>query len=196
MSCASIIHIWLYLCVHEASQINTANLLSPTKSSQREPAPYNLPYVPHSPHDTSSSSNFRSIFDAALKDYQKKTKNDLLAHQLTAELKSCESATAILAVLNKKYHVQHFIRSQTDRDSSKQWLNATLTVLCAFSAALGEGVGLVFSPAKVIFAGVGVLLIAAKDVDASQDVLVDLFTRIETFSNALRRMLKCDCLMG
>ncbi|KAI0255515.1 hypothetical protein BJV78DRAFT_1350372 [Lactifluus subvellereus] len=130
---------------------------------------------------TSSSSNFRSIFDAALKDYQKKTKNDLLAHQLTAELKSCESATAILAVLNK---------------NSKQWLNATLTVLCAFSAALGEGVGLVFSPAKVIFAGVGVLLIAAKDVDASQDVLVDLFTRIEIFSNALRRMLKCDCLMG
>ena len=93
---------------------------------------------------SSSSSNFRSIFDAALKDYQKKTKNDILAHQLTAELKFCESATDILVALNKQYHVQQFIRSQSDRDSSKKWLNTTLTVLCAFSDALGEGVGLVF----------------------------------------------------
>ena len=87
-----------------------------------------------------SSSNFRSIFDAALKDYQKKTKNDLLAHQLTTQLKSCESPTDILAVLD---NVQEFIRFQTDGDGSKQWLSATLTVLCAFSDALGEGVGLV-----------------------------------------------------
>jgi hypothetical protein len=87
-----------------------------------------------------SSSNFRSIFDAALKDYQKKTKNDLLAHQITARLKSCESATDILAVLD---NVQEIIRFQADGDGSKQWLSATLTVLCAFSDALGEGVGLV-----------------------------------------------------
>jgi ribosomal protein S8 len=91
----------------------------------------------------SSSSNFQSIFNAALKDYEKKTKNDLLAHQLTTELKSCQSATAILAVLNKQCHLQEFIRSDTDGDGSKQWLNATLTVLCAFSDALGEGVSLV-----------------------------------------------------
>jgi hypothetical protein len=99
----------------------------------------------HAPLTTAefSSSNFRSIFDAALKDYQKKTKNDLLAHQLTAELESCESATDILAALNKQYHVQQFIQSHADGDSSNQWLSTTLTVLCAFSDALGEGVGLV-----------------------------------------------------
>ena len=91
----------------------------------------------------SSSSNLKSIFNAALKDYQQKTNNDLLSHQLTAELKSCKSATDILAVLNKQCHLQEFIRSHTDGDSSKEWLNATLTVLCAFSDALGEGVGLV-----------------------------------------------------
>ncbi|KAH9028034.1 hypothetical protein EDB83DRAFT_2423376, partial [Lactarius deliciosus] len=43
----------------------------------------------------------------------------------------------------------------------------------------------VFSPAKVIFAGAGVLLLAAKDVAASQDVLIDIFERIESFFRRL-----------
>ena len=60
-----------------------------------------------------------------------------------------------------------------------------------------------FPPAKVIFAGIGVLLLvsalvdlllqaivtpvpqAAKDVDASQDMLIDLFERIESFFKRL-----------
>jgi len=91
---------------------------------------------------SSSSSNFRSIFDAALDDYKKKTKNDLRQHGLIAQLDHCDSASDILAKLDKQYHVQQFIQSQTDGGSSKQWLNATATVLCAFSAAL-EGVGMV-----------------------------------------------------
>ena len=135
-----------FICVYEA----------PNKTL-RTSSPYHLPNIlgatqlltidpmSHTPIPTpgSSSSNFQSIFDAALKDYEKKTKNDLLAHQLTAELKSCQSATAILAVLNRQCHVQEFIQSHTDGDGSKQWFNATLTVLCAFSDALGEGVSLV-----------------------------------------------------
>ncbi|KAF8463546.1 hypothetical protein DFH94DRAFT_848939 [Russula ochroleuca] len=43
----------------------------------------------------------------------------------------------------------------------------------------------VFSPAKVIFVGVGVLLSAAKDVRKGQDVLVDVFERIEGFFRCL-----------
>ncbi|KAH9055239.1 hypothetical protein EDB87DRAFT_1341305 [Lactarius vividus] len=43
----------------------------------------------------------------------------------------------------------------------------------------------IFSPAKVISAGVGVLLLAAKDVDASQEALADLFERIENFFKRL-----------
>ncbi|KAN0127171.1 hypothetical protein V8E53_014977, partial [Lactarius tabidus] len=38
---------------------------------------------------------------------------------------------------------------------------------------------LVFSPANVVFAGFGILLLAAKDVAASQDILVVIFGRIE-----------------
>ena len=101
----------------------------------------------HNPVSTPSghSSNFRSIFDAALKDYKTKTRKDLLAHQLTAELQICDSPSAILDVLNEQYNIQQFIQLQSDGQRSKQWLNATVTVLCAFSAALGEGVGIVKS---------------------------------------------------
>jgi hypothetical protein len=94
----------------------------------------------HTPVPTaSSSSNFRSILDDALNNYKRKTKNDLLAHQLTAQLQYCDSPAAILDVLNSKYDIQQFIQSQSGSGSSKQWLNSTVTVLCAFSAALGEG---------------------------------------------------------
>jgi hypothetical protein len=89
------------------------------------------------------SSNFLSIFDAALSQYKKKTKNDLIAHRFTAQLENCGSPSAILAVFDEQYHVQQFIQSQSGDGGSKQWLSATATVLCAFSDAIGEGVGLV-----------------------------------------------------
>ncbi|KAH9955006.1 hypothetical protein BC827DRAFT_1239361 [Russula dissimulans] len=38
------------------------------------------------------------------------------------------------------------------------WLDPTVHILFTFSATLGEGIGLPFSPAKTIFTGVGVLL--------------------------------------
>ncbi|KAI0249185.1 hypothetical protein BJV78DRAFT_720780 [Lactifluus subvellereus] len=137
------------------------------------------------PIASASSSNFRPIFVAALNNYKRKTKEDLLTHHLTAQLQTCESPSSILDVLNQKYNIQQFIQSQSDGGGSRQWLNATVTVLCGFSAALGEGVGMVFSPAKVIFAGIGVFLITAKNVGASQDALIDLFDRIETFFERL-----------
>jgi hypothetical protein len=90
-----------------------------------------------------TSSNFQAIFGTALKRYREKTKNDLITHPLTAQLQICESPSAVLDVLNNQYNVQEFIQSQSDDTRSKQWLNATITVLCAFSAALGQGVSLV-----------------------------------------------------
>ncbi|KAH9972709.1 hypothetical protein BGW80DRAFT_1560757 [Lactifluus volemus] len=142
----------------------------------------------HHPIPTASgpSSNFQSIFDAALNNYKRKTKTDLLAHQLTAQFQDCDSPTAILDLLNRQYNIQRFTRSQNDSGSSKQWLNTTVTVLNASSRALGQGIGMVFSPAKVIFAGIAVFLLAAKDVGASQDALVDLFDRIENFLGRLK----------
>ncbi|KAH9962804.1 NACHT domain-containing protein [Lactifluus volemus] len=139
---------------------------------------------------SASSANFQSIFDAALIKYKRKTKNDLLANQLIVQLEDCDSPGAILDLFNRQYNIRQFIQSRNDGGSSKQWLNTTVTILCALSGILGQGVGIVFSPAKVIFAGIGVLLMAAKDVGASQGALVDLFDRIETFFQRLEIYIK------
>ncbi|KAH8986844.1 hypothetical protein EDB92DRAFT_1818112 [Lactarius akahatsu] len=131
----------------------------------------------------SSSSHLQAIFNASIKEYQKKTKKDLLLHPLMGQLQTCNSPADILAVLRTQ--VQQFEQSTSGDDKLTKWLNPTVNVLYAFSAALGEGVGLVFSPAKVIFAGAGVLLLAAKDVAASQDALIEIFERIESFFRRL-----------
>ncbi|KAH9073507.1 hypothetical protein EDB83DRAFT_78369 [Lactarius deliciosus] len=135
------------------------------------------------PSMSTASSNFRTIFVAALKEYEKKTKTNLLTHPLATQLESCNFSSDILAVLHNKVNEFNQARSHNERLSS--WLNPTINVLYALSATLGEGLGLIFSPAKVISAGIGVLLLAAKDVDASQEVLADLFERLENFFKRL-----------
>ena len=122
---------------------------------------------------TSSESRFQAIFQAAVKSYQKQTKKDLLAHPLASQLESCDSTSAILAVLQDQ--VREFDKSHSDDERLTRWLGPTVNVLCAFSAAVSGGVGLVclyvwalelpinyrlqvFSPANVIFAGIGVFI--------------------------------------
>ncbi|KAI9435615.1 hypothetical protein BJY52DRAFT_1218172 [Lactarius psammicola] len=100
-----------------------------------------------------------------------------------AKLQTCNSPIDILAVLRTQ--VQQFEQSTCGDDKLTRWLNPTVNVLYAFSTVLGEGVGLVYSPAKVIFAGAGVLLLAAKDVVANQDTLINIFERIESFFRRL-----------
>ena len=88
------------------------------------------------PTSTSSSSNFRLIFNNALKAYKKRTKNNLLAHPLADRLKACDTASSILTVFQEQ--VQQFNESQ---HSNMKWLDPTVNVLLAFSETLGEGVG-------------------------------------------------------
>ena len=88
-----------------------------------------------------STSNFRTIFVAAIKEYEKKTKTDLLSHPLATQLDSCNSSTDILAVLQEK--VNEFNESRSHSERLLSWLNPTIHVLYAFSATLGGGIGLV-----------------------------------------------------
>ncbi|KAF8257304.1 hypothetical protein EI94DRAFT_1818349 [Lactarius quietus] len=131
------------------------------------------------PTTVAASSRFQVIFHAALKSYEKQTKNDLISHPLASKLKSCNSISAILAVLQDQ--VREFDQARSGDEKLTRWLNPTVRVICAFSDALGEGISLVFSPAKAIFAGIS----AAKDVTASKDVLAELFERIGFFFNRL-----------
>ncbi|KAF8491836.1 hypothetical protein F5888DRAFT_1891996 [Russula emetica] len=132
---------------------------------------------------SSSSSNFQSVLNASLQAYDNKTKNKLLDHPLATQLQSCDSPNAVLTVLQDL--VQQFDQRRTSDERLKNWLDSTVNVLYTFSDTLGEGVGLAFPAGKAIFAGIGVLLLAAKDVNASQDMLVDLFERIGRFFKRL-----------
>jgi hypothetical protein len=89
----------------------------------------------------SSSSNLQAIFVASLKEYEKKTKQDLVTHPLMAQFQTCTSPTEILAVLRAQ--VQQFEQSTSGDDKLTKWLGPTINVLYTFSSALGAGVGLV-----------------------------------------------------
>ena len=91
------------------------------------------------------SSDFKSILDAALSEYVKKTGKPLLDDPLAANLQGCESVResteAIIAILRGQ--VEAF---QQFRDGDMRWLDPTLNALNTFSAVLdtvGSSVGLV-----------------------------------------------------
>ena len=87
------------------------------------------------------SSRFQTLFQAALKSYQKQTKTDILAHPLVSQLQSCDSTTAIVAILQDQ--VRHLDTSRSGDERLTKWLNPTVNVLSAFSATISGGVSLV-----------------------------------------------------
>ena len=90
---------------------------------------------------SSSSSNFQLIINNALDAYKKRTTKDLRAHPLAAQLQTCESPAAILAVLQQQ--VQGLDQSWNTDERWIKWLDPTVNVLYAFSEILGAGVSLV-----------------------------------------------------
>ena len=101
---------------------------------------------------SSAAANFQPIFKAALKAYAKKTKEDLLSHPLAPQLKACKCVGDVLNILQAR--VKEF-EGADERLSS--WLNPTITVLFAFSAAL-KGVGLVSTIQSTCFNSLSVTL--------------------------------------
>ena len=93
------------------------------------------------PSTSTSHSNFVPIFNAALEKYKRKTKKDLASHPLLPRLESCDSPETILAVLREQ--IPGFSESQDADDGLTKWVTPTVNVLCAFSDALGQGIGLV-----------------------------------------------------
>jgi hypothetical protein len=90
---------------------------------------------------SSSSSNFQLIIDNALDTYKKRTRKDLRAHPLAAQLQTCNSPTAILTVLQQQ--VQGLDQSRNADERWTKWLDPTVNVLYAFSGVLGAGASLV-----------------------------------------------------
>jgi len=97
--------------------------------------------MPPTPSTTDPSDRFRSIFDKALKAYTKKTERDLLSLPLFREINACDSPEDILNKLRDP--TLGFNQPGSSDDGLKKWLTPIVNVLYAFSATLGEGVGMV-----------------------------------------------------
>ncbi len=118
-----------------------------------------------------SSSNFKSILDAALINYKKTTGKELLDHPLATEVQRCDSVGAILAILRGQANA--FNKSRDD--SLMKWILPVVNILYPSCDTLGGVAGAVrsrnpmrkdypnvivqtFPPAKIIFTGIGILL--------------------------------------
>ena len=99
-----------------------------------------LPFIMSHP-TISSSSNFQLIINNALEKYKKRTKTDLITHPLAAQLQSCNSSDAILAILHQQVQALDQSRSRDERWS--RWLNPSVNVIYALSSTVAAGVGLV-----------------------------------------------------
>ena len=86
------------------------------------------------PPAPTSSTNFETIFTAALEAYNKKTKKDIASHPLAAQLQSCHSSDAILSVLRAQ--VQANDQAQSADEKWTKWLDPTVNVVSAFSPVL------------------------------------------------------------
>lgn len=128
-------------------------------------------------------SSFQSTFSQALLAYKKRTRGDLILHPLAARLQSCVSPDGILAVLQEE--ARAIDQSWNADEKLAMWLDPIVNVLYALSSSLGEGVGLVSSPAKVIFVGIGVILSESDATRANRDGLIDIFKRMAKFFGRL-----------
>ena len=100
-----------------------------------------LPFMSHAQPTVSSSSNFELIINNALEKYKKRTKNDLITHPLAAQLQTCDSPNAILAVLQQQ--VQGLDQSRSSDERLSRWLDPTVNVIYVLSSTIAAGVNLV-----------------------------------------------------
>jgi hypothetical protein len=119
----------------------------------------------------------QSLFDAALRDYEKQTGMKLIEHPLARRLENCNSVESITAILQEQ--ARAFTEFRRDDDKVMKPLKHVVHVLHAISTNLS------FPHAKTISAAFAILLRSIKDVGASYDALVDILESIKHFLSRL-----------
>ena len=122
------------------SNHHTHNHPSANKHLALIPMSHTHPTAASSSSSSSSSPNFQLLINNALDTYKKRTKKDLRAHPLAAQVQACDSPAAIIAVLQQQ--VQGLDQSLSTDERWTKWFDPTIHVLLTFSQAVGT-VGLV-----------------------------------------------------
>jgi hypothetical protein len=78
---------------------------------------------------SSSSSTFQALFNAALQDYKDKTGTSLIDHPIAKQLETCESVISITAILQEQ--AQSFREFRENDGKLMKALNSSVDVLCA-----------------------------------------------------------------
>jgi hypothetical protein len=89
------------------------------------------------------SPELKSLFEAALNEFEKRAESNLVQHQIIDKLVNCESADSVVDILQQQ--AQAFRKFRGGDGKLMTWLKRTVNVLYALSTSgvLGEGIGLV-----------------------------------------------------
>ena len=92
---------------------------------------------------SSTSSTFQALFNAALHDYKDKTGTILIDHPFAKQLETCQSVSSITSIFQEQ--VQSFREFRENDGRLMKALNSSVDVLCtpSISSALNEAIGLV-----------------------------------------------------
>ena len=97
--------------------------------------------------NVSSFSPFQHLFDAALREYNRKTGKDIATDPLTTRLLRCDTSDAVLGVLQEQAHAFNQFRNGDWKIQLVRRLKPTVDILLGLSTSgvFGEGIGLVRS---------------------------------------------------
>jgi hypothetical protein len=105
-----------------------------------------LTAMSHTPSSIDPNSHFQSIFDGALRTYKNTTGKELPSHPLFRDLTACDSPDAICQVLQRQ--LPGHDQPGTSRDTSTDWLVATVDVISQVVQTIGAGVSMVSRSCK------------------------------------------------
>jgi fungal STAND N-terminal Goodbye domain len=92
---------------------------------------------------TNPSPELKSLFEAALNEFEKRAGTNLTQHQIIDKLVNCGSTESVIDVLQEQ--AQAFRNFRGDDGKLMMWLRRVVNVFCTLSTSgvLGEGIGLV-----------------------------------------------------
>ena len=97
--------------------------------------------MPPSSGTPDSSSQFKAILDTALNEYKTKTGNDPITNSLAKEIQSCDSAAAVLDIIQRE--AKAFDKFRDGDKRLMKWIGPLVDVLYTISPILSAGVSIV-----------------------------------------------------